>query len=366
MIWRLSRFRAGALVEVRSKEEILATLDEHGCVDGLPFMPEMFAFCGQHFQVRSVAHKTCDTAHRTWHGRRLQATVHLADLRCDGTAHGGCQAACSLFWKDAWLKPADDDVRSRGVTLGLEVKIACDEAQLLANTRSHPTQAEEELRYYCQATNLYEATEPLAWWDVRQYFFDILTGNQSVGRVVRRLWLAMLRAFLRHTPIAWSLVKSFQDWNHLWLTGLPTPSVAGKVRPGERTPSGRLTLEPGEWVRIKSQAEIENTLTLDGKNRGMSFDPSEMAQYCGRAARVRRNVVRLIEEPTGKMLEMKEPCIMLEGVVCNGENSTRRLNCPRQLPSFWRELWLERVNATEADQGMFDQTGVNANVERHQ
>ena len=33
---------AGDWVEVRSKEEILATLDEHGRLEGLPFMPQMF------------------------------------------------------------------------------------------------------------------------------------------------------------------------------------------------------------------------------------------------------------------------------------------------------------------------------------
>ena len=41
MSWTLSRFRAGHVVEVRTKEEILATLDKHGCLDGMPFMPEM-------------------------------------------------------------------------------------------------------------------------------------------------------------------------------------------------------------------------------------------------------------------------------------------------------------------------------------
>src|SRR5262245_6139967 len=103
MTWKLSRFRAGDLVEVRSKEEILATLDEHGCVDNMPFMPEMLQHCGQRFHVGAVAHKTCDTARQTYKGRRLAETVHLAGLRCDGSAHGGCQAECSLFWKDIWL-----------------------------------------------------------------------------------------------------------------------------------------------------------------------------------------------------------------------------------------------------------------------
>jgi hypothetical protein len=34
---------------------------------------------------------------------------------------------------------------------------------------------------------------------------------------------------------------------------------------------------------------------------------------------------------------------MLEGVVCNAEYASCRLNCPRAIPSYWREIWLERV-----------------------
>ena len=52
-------------VEVRSKEEILATLDSKGQLDGMPFMPEMFAFCGERFQVFKRAHKGCDTVFRS-------------------------------------------------------------------------------------------------------------------------------------------------------------------------------------------------------------------------------------------------------------------------------------------------------------
>ena len=38
---------AGEWVEVRSKEEILRTLDGNGQLDGMPFMPEMFAVLRQ-------------------------------------------------------------------------------------------------------------------------------------------------------------------------------------------------------------------------------------------------------------------------------------------------------------------------------
>ena len=40
------RLRAGDWVQVRSKEEIISTLDANGRLDELPFMPEMLEYCG--------------------------------------------------------------------------------------------------------------------------------------------------------------------------------------------------------------------------------------------------------------------------------------------------------------------------------
>jgi hypothetical protein len=97
-----ARVRVGEMVEVRGKAEILATLDERGRLDGMPFMPEMFQYCGQPFPVYKRAHKTCDTVSGNSRGLTLEDSVHL-DLRCAGKAHGGCQAGCLLFWKEAWL-----------------------------------------------------------------------------------------------------------------------------------------------------------------------------------------------------------------------------------------------------------------------
>jgi hypothetical protein len=350
MTWTLSRFRTGDLVEVRSKEEILATLDEHGCVDGMPFMPEMLPFCGRCFHVNAVAHKTCDTVNKTWKGRRLHATVHLAGLRCDGSAHGGCQAECNLFWKDVWLKPVNHNQNSSSRPSAAQPKAlssGCTESQLLDNIHLPSGADEEEPHYSCQATKLYEATEPLAWWDLRQYVFDVVTRNHSVGRVLRVLYLASFRWLLRHVPFVYRLVESFNDWMHQSLSGRPSPSLRCKIKHGAPTPTGRLDLKPGEYVRIKSQGEIEQTLDETGKNRGLSFDPEEMAPYCGRVFKVRHSVRKIIDEPTGKMLQMKQPCIILEGVVCNAEYARCRLNCPRAIPSYWREIWLERVEEDE-------------------
>ena len=166
--------RAGEPVEVRSAAEILATLDERGELDSLPFMPEMLQYCGRQFRVSKRADKTCDTIEK-YHARRMYRTVHLEQLRCDGCGHDGCQAGCLTFWKEAWLKRAE--VKANGVPLvqiksrrmangtGEDENGALNE--LLA--RASRTTDEQGVRYFCQATELLRASEPLPSLGVRQY-----------------------------------------------------------------------------------------------------------------------------------------------------------------------------------------------------
>ena len=337
MAWSLPEFKAGDLVEVRSDAEILATLDEWGRLDGMPFMPEMLAYCGRQFTVDAVAHKTCDTQRQTYTGRRLNDTVHLKDLRCDGSAHAGCQAECLLFWKSDWLKPVSPSRASRS----RQTRRGCTENDLIRATRA--PDAPDGISYACQATQVYEASEALSPFDLRQYAYDVMTGNRTLRRTLRVTFLATLRWSLRRIPFGHRAFKAFHDRMHLLLTNRPAPSFGGKVPNGTPTPTQRLGLRAGELVRIKTKQEIEETLSHKSRNRGLGFDPDDMAPYCGRTVRVRKVVTQIIEEHTGKMLQMKEPCITLEGVVCNAEYAPCRLNCPRKIPSYWREIWLERV-----------------------
>jgi len=338
MSWRLSRFRTGDLVEVRSKDEILATLDGTGALESMPFMPEMLQHCGRRFRVGAVAHKTCETARRTLVTRRLESTVHLEGLRCDGSAHGGCEAACLLFWKDAWLRPVDDR-QSRSPRGPSAVPGRCTHEQLLAAT--HVDAAEP--RYACQATRLWDAGAPLAWWNPRQYLRDIRTGNRSVGRVLRALWFAALNAAVRRTPRGARLIRYVRTQSHRWLTGREVPDFQGLIERGKPTPAEPLGLKCGDRVRIKSKAEIVRTIDVTGRNRGLYFD-IEMSRHCGTIATVHRSVTRIIDEDTGAMRHMKLPCIVLEGIVCVSDYSRCRLLCPRAIPSYWREIWLERVD----------------------
>ncbi|HVX46148.1 MAG TPA: hypothetical protein VHC49_19815, partial [Mycobacteriales bacterium] len=139
--------RRGDRVRVRSAAAIAATLDDHGDTDGLPFMPEMLPMCGQTFTVQARVSKTCDTINSIGCTRQMSETTHLVSARCDGSAHGGCQAGCLLFFKDAWLEPAT------------EPAAAPDPAPAHLAFKLEENSRVEPETYRCQATQLLDASE---------------------------------------------------------------------------------------------------------------------------------------------------------------------------------------------------------------
>jgi hypothetical protein len=343
--------RAGEWVQVRSKEEILATLDQRAQIDNLPFMAEMFRFCGQRFRVAARAHKTCDPPSGL-EGRTMARAVHLQDTRCDGSAHGGCQANCLLFWKDAWLKPIDDAEGresapgsapggdSHPTATGCTEKDVWDAGRIA--TPAAAADGAESCVFVCQSTQVPAATERLAPWDLRQYVEDYSSGNVSLSRIlgsfVAFVWQQAVDAGLGFGTALRFVYDTFQRARG----GSPYPWRVGKVARGTKTPSMALNLQPGELVRVKPYAQILKTLDEQGNNRGMSFD-AEMVPYCGGTYRVLRRVSQIINEKTGAMHVLKNDCIMLEGVVCTACYAEHRRNCPRAIPPYWREIWLERV-----------------------
>lgn len=348
---RPMKWRAGDWVEVRSKEEILGTLDSRGRLEELPFMPEMFRYCGQRFRVYKRAHKTCDTVSRTG-GRRLKDAVHL-ELRCDGEAHGGCQAACLLFWKTAWLKPVDgpgEASSGRDRSTDTPAPDSCTEEHVrVAASRNDPAAEPGETVYVCQATELTRITEYLPWWDMRQYLEDVTSGNVTVGRLFCGMVYACFWEVLEHSgnALGGALVRFYDRYHRLW-GGLPFPRKMGTIPADRGTPTIALNLQPGELVRVRTHEEILSTLNTEGKNRGLSFD-GEQVPFCGGVYRVRSRVSTFIDESTGRMKSMKNDAVILEGVWCQARYSDCRMMCPRSIYSWWREIWLERVSEGGGD-----------------
>jgi hypothetical protein len=342
------RFRVGDWVEVRSKEEILRSLDKTGQLEGMPFMPQMFQYCGQRLKVYKRAHKTCDTVFPV-RGRRVSDSVHL-DLRCDGAAYGGCQAACLIFWKDAWLKPISEAERplgqsSRSDRVQNDQSIqtaACSEKDVWAGTQTKDLNGSNEPRYICQATQLPYYTTRLSGWDLTQYVEDYTSGNVTLGQVMRGLVYANyynlvesgigLGRFLR-----W-LYDRFQS---LW-GGIPYPRRNGTMPVNQPTPTCTLNLQPGELVQVKSYKAILATLNTENKNRGLYFD-AEAVPYCGSVYKVRTRLNKFIDEKTGRLVTLKNASIILDGVWCRARYSNCRMFCPRSIYPWWREIWLDRL-----------------------
>jgi len=111
---------------------------------------------------------------------------------------------------------------------------------------------------------------------------------------------------------------------------------------------GLYNLQPGDWVQVKTKEEIIANLAPDGKDRGLSFD-REMLPSCGKIYRVRQRINRIIDERTGQMIEFKNDCVTLDGMVCSGDRSVKRYFCPRGIYPFWRENWLRQVNIKGSD-----------------
>jgi hypothetical protein len=340
--------RAGELVQVRSESEILATLDANGRLDALPFMPEMLQFCGKQFKVYKRAHKTCDTIHLTG-GRKMASTVHLEDTRCDGAAHAGCQARCLIFWKEAWLQRVHPSVfrslaaRVRKLfdssVVPSAVASIATRATLHENTQvpSFNLQPGEEI-YSCQTTDLLKATAPLPWWDFRQYFEDVSSGNTSILRVFNFLFYSAVKRGLVWGVGYRAQLAAYNGFQRI-TGGTPFPYRGGELT---KTPRETLDLQPGELVQVKTNQEILATLDRRSKNRGLLFDLEEVP-YCGGTYKVLDRVERIINEKTGKMMQLPGDCIMLEGAICRSLYSDRRAFCPRSIYSYWRETWLRRV-----------------------
>lgn len=325
--------RVGDIVEVRPDSEICETLDDNGALGGLPFMPEMLRFCGQRLRVFKRADKTCDTIDKSGL-RRMEHTVLLENVHCDGSAHGECQAGCYLFWKEHWLRRVpgfpspstalltfQSDTRKPALGASVrpndEIRAVLMKSTLVCDERA----VSDEERYRCQITELKKASFYLAPWDLRQYVRDVWSGNRRAREVIR-----------------WLFIGTF-NWVQKLRKGDTFPYIeTGRLK---NTPIANQNLQPGDMVEVKTEQEILETLDSDNKNRGLYFDVG-MVRFCGERYRVHGRANRIIDQRTGLMIRVPDnsPFVILEGVICHGDYWNF---CPRSEYLFWRECWLKKV-----------------------
>ena len=299
----------GDAVRIRSLEEISATLDANGCVDGLPFMPEMAKYCGSTGTVFRCVDKIYDYGGRK-DLRRMKHAVLIAGLRCDGAAHDRCQARCYLLWKTAWITRADAPAAAG----------SGKPAMPFAPTFVKGSDGTDK-RYVCQFTELVRASSRMSAWDPGQALRPLIAGNVTLAAFC----VAMLTRLFN---VAQSLRGG---------VGFPPSESTSGARP----PRIDLGLQPGEVVRVRDPEQIFATLDRTGRNRGLWFD-REMLKRTKEHHKVLARIDRIIDDASGRMLHLKTACIVLEGVDASGE--LLGFSPQHEFP-FWREAWLERTDA---------------------
>jgi len=300
------RHLVGDVVRIRPLHEIRATLDARGCLDGLPFMDEMASCCGREAVVYRVVDKIYDYG-RSRLMRRLDDCVLLTGLRCDGGAHAGCEAACYLIWKSQWLEASTATVSQPAAT-----------AVPAAATQASAGVPDPATIYSCQYTELTNASQAMSQGDWRRLLGPWVVGNVTAGAFAVALATRAFNALqLRRGGLCYPARP---------------PGSSEKAQPGA-------SLQPGQWVRVRTSAEIARTLDQNSKNRGLWFD-RDMLKHSGSLRRVRGRVHKIIDIHSGKMIPMKTACIVLEGVHYSGEFQGFG---EQHDYLYWREVWLEPV-----------------------
>lgn len=293
----------GDIVEVCSRDEILATLDQEDSFEGLPYIPEMNRYCGKRYRVLNKVRKVISESSGL---RKLKDTYILMGVTCDGEAHGQCQRTCFLLWKGKWLRRINTNT-------WLE---QTDKVYPL-NCISNSSFSSSDATFSCQTTNLIRATSHLSIFNIRQYIQDV---TSKTFEPLERL---------RSSAISLNFKTQ----------GVLTRKRVVKFRGGRKsTPTTTLNLQPGEVVQVKSEAEIQTTLNQNGRNRGLAFT-REMLKYCNRTFKVLKRLDRMIIEETGKIRKIANT-VLLEGVTCDGKSSG---GCQRNCYCLFREIWLKRV-----------------------
>ena len=299
----------GDLVEVKTWAEIQATLDGQGCLQQLPFMPEMVNLCGQRAYIFRCAHRLFDYR-KTRRMRHMKGAVLLVGAVCDGASHGGCEAACHTIWKADWLRRVASNNTSAMTSVLAPNSQALNCDTVLWCVTIGP-------RYTCQLTKLHDASQPIGAWRVDNFLRPLISGNVAPA------------AF----AVGW-LTHLFNELQQL-RGGVDFPAFDVSEPNNTSTYEARFTA--GDQVVVRLSAQIRATLNDQMLNRGLYFEP-DMLKHCSQRYRVQAEVGRLIDIVSGEMLTMKTPAYLLHGVHFSGERQQFNAQCE---PLYWRAVWLK-------------------------
>ncbi len=99
-------FSVSDVVRVLSKDNIDLSLGQDNKLDGCLFMPQMYQYCGQQYEIVKVV-KNIYLDHDRKMIRCRAPLYLLKDLKCDGNTDifpHKCDRTCYLLWHEKWLE----------------------------------------------------------------------------------------------------------------------------------------------------------------------------------------------------------------------------------------------------------------------
>lgn len=96
------RLKPGDLVKIKSKVEILKTLNGWKQFEGCRFIDEMIQYCGTKGKVFKIVQHILDE--REMKIKKCKNVVILEGVVCNGAwPFRECDRSCYFLWKEAWL-----------------------------------------------------------------------------------------------------------------------------------------------------------------------------------------------------------------------------------------------------------------------
>jgi len=149
------------------------------------------------------------------------------------------------------------------------------------------------------------------------WFFDLLQGGIRIIRINRKRLIKATRVVLGYL-------------------------LAGRKHTKCETIQAA-TIGRGDFVRVRSKHEIDDTLDYFGRYRGCSFS-REMYLHCNKTYRVLKKVDYFYDETRKKLCRAKN-LVILENVICSGVQRPYSVRCDRSCFFFFHVDWLERLDA---------------------
>lgn len=99
----LLNLQPGDVVRIRSRDEIIATLDKDRKLKGTSFIGGMWQYCGTTQKVFKPINRFVDE--RNYKVVNTKGLYLLEGVICSGTDfYGSCDRACYFFWREEWLE----------------------------------------------------------------------------------------------------------------------------------------------------------------------------------------------------------------------------------------------------------------------